>query len=111
MTAVYICGDSASPANCKGFWATEKLKAKFKSVKCRVIYPGELPLPQLNWSDTLQCRIEELKKCQAIYVLPNWKEDIMSRIELTIALDLNLETIFHPIPNTELRKVLTSLDN
>lgn len=109
MATIYICGDCASKE--KRFPEWEKVIAKFKSIRCEVVCPSEMAITQMSWSDKLQNRIEELKKCQAVYVLPNWKDDIMARIELTIAMDLKLETIFHPASNKDIRQIITTLDN
>jgi hypothetical protein len=110
MTTVYICGIDASPTNKEDFVDAEKLKTKLRTLKCAVVNPMEMSFPKMSWSDKLDSRVELLKKSQAVYVLPNWRENIMSRIELTVAMDLKLRTLFHPISNKELKKLLTTLD-
>ncbi|WP_430811656.1 MULTISPECIES: DUF4406 domain-containing protein [unclassified Carboxylicivirga] len=84
---------------------------RLKSLKCAVINPAETVFPRMSWSDKLDSRLELLKRSQAVYVLPNWKESIMSRIELTLAMDMKLHTLFHPISHAELRKLITTLDS
>lgn len=110
MPTIYICGDIPEN-NSKGLVDTDKIKAKLKSMKCAVVNPIEMPFSKMSWTDKLDNRVQLLKKSQAIYVLPNWKESIMSRIELTVAMDLKLETIFHPMSHNEIKQIITSLDN
>jgi hypothetical protein len=110
MTTIYICGVESQKDE-KSITDTEKVKSKLKSLKCSVVNPNEIPSVQYGWANTLQSRIEQLKKCQVIYVLPNWKESIMARIELTVAMDLKLHTLFHPTSSKEIKQALTALDN
>jgi hypothetical protein len=108
-TKIYICG--AEEASDKGnFVDIEKLNARLKTLKYTIIAPAEMPFNQMNWADKLQNRIELIKKSNAMYVLPNWKEDVMARIELTMAMDMKLLTFFHPISNKEIKDLLTTLD-
>ncbi len=111
MTTIYICGDDLPQDDTQGLVDTDKLKIKLKSLKCMVVNPTEMAFAKMSWSDTLQNRLELLKKSQAIYVLPNWKDSIMARIELTVAMDLKLHTLFHPTSNKEIKQIITSLDS
>jgi hypothetical protein len=111
MMTIYICGDDESQHENNSIIDAEKIKARLKSLRCSVVNPAEMAFAKMNWSDTLQNRIELLKKSQVVYVLPNWKESIMARIELTVAMDLKLHTLFHPVSNKEIREILTSLNN
>jgi hypothetical protein len=111
MTTIYICGSDNPQDNSKCLVDTDKIKAKLKSLKCAVVNPIEMPFAKMSWTDKLDCRVQLLKKSQAVYVLPNWKDSIMSRIELTVAMDLKLETIFHPMSHKEIKQIITSLDN
>ncbi|MCT4643637.1 MAG: DUF4406 domain-containing protein [Carboxylicivirga sp.] len=111
MTTIYICGGDIPRNGSKGLVDTDKIKARLKSLKCVVVNPIEMPFVKMSWTDKLDSRVQLLKKSQAVYVLPNWKENIMSRIELTVAMDLKLETIFHPTSNKEIKQIITSLDN
>lgn len=106
MATIYICGDTVSQDKASDIG---KIKAKLKTIKCAVVAPSEMPFAQMNWSDTLQNRIELLKQSQAVYVMPNWKESVMARIELTVAMDLKLYTLFHPASNREIKQILTTL--
>lgn len=111
MTTIYICGDDISQSGSKGLVDTDKIKAKLKSMRCSVVNPTEMAFAKMSWSDTLQNRLELLKNSQAVYVLPNWKDSIMARIELTVAMDLKLHTLFHPTSNKEIKQIITSLGN
>ncbi|WP_430811565.1 MULTISPECIES: DUF4406 domain-containing protein [unclassified Carboxylicivirga] len=111
MRKIYICGNETDSDDGRYYLETDKIKKKLKSMRCSVINPTEIPYIHMGWTDAMESRISQLKKCQAIYVLPNWKENIMARIELTVAMDLKLETIFHPVSNKEIREILTSLNS
>ena len=106
MTTIYICGVEDK----NGFVDTEKIKTKLKAMKCVVVNPTEMTFTKMSWSDTLNNRIELLKNSQAVYVLPNWKDSIMARIELTVAMDMKLHTFFHPVSNKEIKQIITTLD-
>ena len=108
---IYICGSDNPQNNSNCLVDTDKIKAKLKSLKCSVVNPIEMPFAKMSWTDKLDCRVQLLKKSQAVYVLPNWKDSIMSRIELTVAMDLKLVTIFHPMSHKEIKQIITSLDN
>jgi hypothetical protein len=110
MATIYICGVDSPHEEKDGFVDTEKLKARLKSLKCAVLNPSEMAFSKMSWSDTLNNRVELLKKSQAVYVLPNWRDSIMARIELTVAMDLKLHTFFHPVSNKELKQLVTTLD-
>ena len=111
MATIYICGMEASPNDKSDFVDANKIKAKLKAMKCAVVNPMEMAFAKMSWSDTLNNRIELIKNSQAIYVLPNWKDSIMARIELTVAMDMKLHTFFHPVSNAEIKKLITTLDD
>ena len=100
----------ASEDEKESFVDTQQLKNRLKSLKFDVVNPSEMAFSKMSWSDTLNNRVELLKKSQAVYVLPNWKDDIMARIELTVAMDLKLHTFFHPVSPKELKQLVTTLD-
>lgn len=110
MATIYICGMEIPHEEKDGFVDTEKLKTRLKSLKCVVLNPSEMAFSKMSWSDTLDNRIKLIKKSQAVYVLPNWRDSVMARIELTVAMDLKLQTFFHPISNPEIKKLITTLD-
>ena len=104
---IYLCGDEQYIESIE----ITKLKKRLKALKCTVITPSDMPCQGISWTDKLDSRVQLLKKSQAIYVLPNWKENTMARIELTVAMDLKLHTLFHPISSKEIKQIITSLDN
>ena len=110
MATIYICGADPNQEESQGYLNPEKIINKLKSLKCPIVNPENISLPPSNWSELLNTRLELLKKSQIVYVLPNWKDSIMSRIELTVAMDMNLETVFHPVSTKEIRQLLTALD-
>lgn len=110
MRNIYICGKEPDFGNEGDFTEVDRIKKKLVSMCCYVVNPSELPYINLGWTDVMETRISNLKKCQAVYVMPQWRDCIISRIELTVAMDLKLEVIFHPTSNKELRRLLTTLD-
>ena len=110
MATIYICGDETSQEGANGFTDIQKIKARLKTMKCSVVNPAEMTFGTIAWSETLHNRIELLKKSQAIYVLPKWRDSIMARIELTVAMDMKLHTLFHPVTTKEIKEILTTLD-
>lgn len=89
---IYICGEGHLKNNPD--W--EKIKKRLKALKCTVIDPSGKAYPDMGWTDALENRMEMVKNSQVLYILPNWRENVMSRIELTVAMDLHKHTIFHP---------------
>ncbi len=108
---IYVCGFDVVPTNKTETAGDVKVLSRLKNLRHQVIAPEELQTTHLSWSDKLQKRIELLKSSHAIYVLPNWNKDVISRIELTVAMDLKLPTFFHPVTNKELNQYLTTLDS
>jgi len=43
-----------------------------------------------SWEDYMVCDIKELFKCQAIYMLKNWRTSKGARIERAIALEMGM---------------------
>lgn len=111
MRKIYICGNETDSDDEKYSLETNKIKRKLESMQCSVVNPPDIPYISLGWTEVMETRINHLKKCQAVYVLPEWRNNIMARIELTVAMDLKLETIFHPMSNKEIRQIITSLGN
>ena len=111
MATIYIISGETSPNDPKGFIDIDKLKAKLKTMKYTVIDPEDMAFSRMGWSDTLHHRVELLKKSQAVYVLPDWRDNIMARIELTVAMDMKMHTFFHPACYKELKQLVkTTLD-
>ena len=98
---VYICGSQSK------FEEIEKLTGRLKMLKCTITNPIGKPLNAMSFFDRLQL----LKKSNAIYVLPNWADDVMNRIELQVAMDMKLEILYHPITNKEIKQLMTTLDS
>ncbi len=111
MTRIYLCGSEVLSTENKDFAEIDRIKSVLKTMKCSIVDPREMAFSQMNWSDTLQSRIDLLKQSNIIYVLPNWKKSIMARIELTVAMDMRLSTIFHPTTKKEIKQILTTLDD
>jgi len=105
MASIYLCGIENFEND------IDKVKAKLRRLKFDIINIQDVLSLNTTWSDSLTNRIELLKKSQAIYVLPTWRENTISRIELTIAMDLKLLLLFHPVTNKEIKQLITTLDS
>ena len=78
--------------------AAEKM---FNSSECRlekagfeVINPLGLVPKYTSWKDSMDKLLPEVKKCDAIALLPNWKDSIGASLEYKEALKHNLLVIF-----------------
>ncbi len=85
-----------------------RLKTHLLNLGCTVISPEEKELEQLVWSENLRLRLGFLQSSNAIYMLPNWKDSIMARIELTAAMDDKMSLCFSP---EDISKLITTLDD
>jgi hypothetical protein len=75
--------------------AFAKAKEKLKQAGYEPVNPLELPhLHDKTWSSYIGEDIKELLECNAIYMLPDWKESKGARIEHAIACELGLEIIY-----------------
>lgn len=84
-----------------------RLKIDLLSLGCTVISPEVMQLNKLNWSENLRLRMSFLQSCRAIYMLPDWKESIVARIELTVAMNYKKALCFCP---EDISGLLTTLD-
>ena len=105
MANIYLCGIDNFEND------IDKVKSKLRRLKFDIINIQDVSSLKTTWSDSLTKRIELLKQSQAIYVLPTWRENTFSRIELTIAMDLKLHLLFHPVTNKEIKQLITTLDS
>lgn len=85
----------------------ERLKAYLFDLGCTIIVPEEKALNKLKWSENLQLRLSFLNSSNAIYMLPNWKDSVMARIELTSAMNDKKHLCFSP---KDIRELKTTLD-
>ncbi len=86
----------------------DKIKTVLFELGCTVISPEAKELQKLNWSENLRLRLSFIQSSSIIYMLPNWNENEMSRIELTAAMDDKKPLCFSP---EDIRELLTTLDN
>lgn len=85
----------------------DRLKAKLFNLGCTVVSPEEKTLNKLSWSENLRLRLGFIQSSNAIYMLPNWKDSILARIELTAAMDDKLPLCFSP---EDIKDLITTLD-
>jgi len=85
----------------------DSLKIDLLSLGCTVISPDDKELYKLSWSENLRLRLSFIQRSSTIYMLPDWKESVMARIELTAAMDDKKPFCFSP---EEIKDLLTTLD-
>jgi hypothetical protein len=86
----------------------DRLKSQLFSLGCTVVSPEEKTLNKLGWSENLRLRLGFIQNSNAIYMLPNWKDSIMARIELTAAMNDKLALCFSP---DDIKELITTLDD
>jgi len=85
-----------------------RMKSQFILMGCTIITPEEKELHKLSWSENLRLRLSFLNSSSAIYMLPDWKDSVTSRIELTAAMNENIALCFSP---EDIRELITTLDD
>ncbi len=85
----------------------ERLKANLFDLGCTIITPEVKELDKLIWSENVRLRLSFLQSSSTIYMLPNWKESAMARIELTAAMNEKMPLCFSP---NDIRELITTLD-
>lgn len=85
-----------------------RLKSQLLNLGCTLITPEDKELEKLNWSENIQLRLSFLKSSRVVYMLPNWKESIIARIELTAAMNDKMSLCFTP---EDISELLTTLDD
>jgi hypothetical protein len=86
----------------------ERHKHQLFNLGCTIVSPEEKTLNKLSWSENVRWRLSSIQKSNAIYMLPNWRDSIIARIELTAAMSNKLPVCFSP---QDLKNLLTSLDD
>jgi len=84
-----------------------RLKIHLLSLGCTVISPEAKELDKLNWNENLRLRLSFIQSSSTIYMLPDWKESVMARIELTAAMDGRIRPCFSP---EDIKGLITTLD-
>ncbi len=85
----------------------DELKIYLLNLGCTVISPEDKELDKLNWSENIRLRLSFIQSSSTIYMLPDWKESLMARIELTAAMDDKMPLCFSP---EDICGLLTTLD-
>lgn len=95
MKLAYISGPITGRTETVYVSAFAKAKEKLKQAGYEPVNPLELPhLHDKSWTSYMGEDIKELLQCQAIYMLPDWKESKGARIEHAIACELGMEIIY-----------------
>ena len=85
----------------------DRLKSQLFNLGCTIVSPEENALNKLGWAENIRLRMEFLHSSDAIYMLPNWKDSIMARIELTAAMNDKIAFCFS---SEDIRELITTLD-
>jgi hypothetical protein len=85
----------------------DRFKPHFMELGCTIFLPEDKSFDQLSWAEKLQNHLGFLSNSNAIYKLPNWRDSIMARIELTAAMSNKLPTCFSL---EDIIKLITTLD-
>ncbi|MCU4176434.1 DUF4406 domain-containing protein [Carboxylicivirga sp. N1Y90] len=84
-----------------------RLKIHLLNLGCTIITPEDKELEKHSWSENLRLRMNFLQSSSAIYMIPNWKESVMARIELTVAMDDSMPQCFS---TEDIKELITTLD-
>ncbi len=83
------------------------VKHNLMDLGCTVIVPESKALGKLVWTENLELRLNLLKTSCTIYMLPDWKDSLMARIELTAAMNDKMPLCFSP---EDIKELITTLD-
>jgi hypothetical protein len=76
----------------KGFIGEEVLHVEHKeSGRRRAVQPEEF------WRECMDLCLHELLRCDAIYMLNNWRQSRGARVELAVAVELGLEILMQGV--------------
>ncbi len=85
----------------------ERVKSFLTEFGFSIIIPEEKEQGDIQWIDKLKIRLNYLQKSNAIYMMSDWKESIMARIELTAAINDRKHLCFNP---EDVKYLITTLD-
>lgn len=85
----------------------DRIKASLLNLGFEILFPDESENEALSWSDRLKLRLDYLQNCCAIYMIYNWKDSIMARIELTAAMSEKKHLCF---TIDDIKDLITTLD-
>jgi hypothetical protein len=85
----------------------ERIKSHVMKLGCTIFIPEDKSFGQLSWAEDLQNRLGFLCNSNAIYMLPNWRDSIMARIELTAAMSDKIPACFSL---DDIKELITTLD-
>lgn len=101
MKRIYIAGPmSGLPAlNYPAFHAKA---AELRARGFHVENPAENPIPHCpSWLDYMRMALVQIARCDAVVMLPGWKQSRGARIEYQLASNLGLEVIDNHRPMPE----------
>jgi hypothetical protein len=76
----------------KGLMGEDVLHIEHKeSGRCRAVSPDDL------WRECMDVCLRELLRCDAIYMLNNWRTSKGARIELAVAVELGMEILIQGV--------------
>ncbi len=83
------------------------LKEQFTGMGLTVVVPEENELTRFGWAEKLAKRMRLILTSETIYMLPNWKDSTIARIELTVAMN---ERKYLCFTIDDIKDLLTTLD-
>ena len=94
MTTIYIAGPMTGIENFN-FPAFNKAAKFLRSKGFGVVNPAEIaPVTGMSWRWYMQQDIPQLVKCDAIYLLPGWRQSKGATLEHHIAQELGMTIIY-----------------
>lgn len=98
---IYVAGPMTGYPNLN-FQAFHATAAALRSHGWHVENPAEINAePAAGWLTCMRADIARLVTCDAIYMLPGWKQSRGARIEHSLAVGLGLEVTYHHADGTE----------
>lgn len=84
----------------------DKLKQSLIDSGYKIVIPDDDVSNCLSWTEKLNQRLKILNECKAVFMLPDWRDSILARIELTAAMKDRKEICYSP---EDIKHLLTSL--
>jgi uncharacterized protein DUF4406 len=70
------------------------LKEQILALRCTIVTPEDNTTKKLGWTENISLRMNSILASDTIYMLPNWKDSTIARIELTAAMNEKKQICF-----------------
>jgi len=84
----------------------DKIKQSLIDSGYNVVIPDDDNSKCLSWTEKLNQRLKILNECDVVFMLPDWRDSLLARIELTAAMKDKKEICYSP---EDIKHLLTSL--